>query len=305
MLLFVLLSLFDAPPYGYQTYKVTARKPFHISLLNQVLIFILEDPPNPSVSFVAIDHLNHSHRIPMYGLSHIHFTNVTIDVSASISYLLQFWIIPAGFCPSGSYVALADRRLVVERTGNSISSDLCIFSQSGASSHDLRLISRINTPGVISFHVRPPQPFRTCHLSDRRCYFNSGLPFIVKLSNVTRSFSILFDLTVFRKDLESAECSFDRIPALTGGVVTVDSGPLNPIDIACTSMAEAVVKYITIGCGILFAIAAILFSLDILGCLDISELHVCSKEYTKFDSLKQDPYAHVLDTEDAMAADDG
>jgi hypothetical protein len=64
-------------------------------------------------------------------------------------------------------------------------------------------------------------------------------------------------------------CSFDRIPALTGGVVTVDSGPLDPSDIVYTSMAEAVVKYI------------------------------------KFDSLKQDPYAHVLDTEDAMAADDG
>jgi hypothetical protein len=219
-----------------------------------------------------------------------------VNVSSSITFALPFWILPQRFCTFDNYVAIADRHLLVNLTARSAAPEICIFSQSGASSHDVELKSRGST---IDFFTQPDHLFRTC---TEDCAFNHGLPFIIRLRNLTAVFAMTFDLTVFRKDLESHECDFREISIFAKNNVVAGRGTLVISEPKCLSMPEAITSYLTIGGAIGLAILGMLHLLGRMGFIDLSTICGCSQEYEKFDSLRQDPYAHVLETDGVAGA---
>jgi hypothetical protein len=298
-MLSLFLALAEAHAVGFQTVKVTPRRPFRISLSAELLVVALDDVPDVNVSFACVDRANRSFPIPLYGLSYFQLANVTLVVTAppSVAFTLPFWVLPPHFCASDNYVAIADRRLLVNLTARSGAREACIFSQSGASSHDVQLTSHGT---VIDFFTRPDHLFRTC---TDECDFNYGLPFIVRLRNLTADFAVTFDLTVFRKDLDSHECDFREIPRLAKSSVVGGGGTLVISEPNCLSMAEAIVSYMAVGGAIAVTIVGMLVLLWKMGFIDLSAVCSCSQEYEKFESLREGAYAHVLETDGVSGGD--
>jgi hypothetical protein len=161
---------------GYHALTVKSNHSVSFTLANHLLVLTLHSPPPDSLVLAVIDHKNVSQRVDIAHHTHVAFFETTLAISAARrDFRLSYWLLPANVCGSVSYWAVADHQLHFEVRSQSLRSDFCIFSQSGARTLRAALDYQSDATGSrVEFFSDPDEPARRCrpgmvcsHSSDR------------------------------------------------------------------------------------------------------------------------------------------
>jgi hypothetical protein len=284
MLALILPSTLFALPDGYHSFKVNHKRPFYISLTDRVLFFAFDEYPHPDVNFTLIDTKGQAAPIPMTSFTHIQFFQTAVRVSTTRGhpYVLHYWLLPPQLCSSVSHSALADHSISFK-----LSSDFCLFSQSGASSYDTTLdFDSQSAHARAELWTTARRPDRKCRSGG--CRWRSRKPFFVRVVNASDAeFTSAFALSVFRNGVQSLECSLKPLPIMAGPAIQTPMGFLAVTDIKCVSMAVYLLRVIVIA-------VALLVLLQATGFIDVRTCFGCGAEADDFNTLKTNPYAQEL-----------
>jgi hypothetical protein len=297
MLALILPSALFALPDGYHSFKVSHKRPFYISLTDRMLFFAFDEYPHPGVNFTVIDSKNQTSPIPMTSFTHIQFFQTSVHVSTAKGhpYVLHYWLLSPRICSSVSYSALADHSISFRLSSDRLTSDFCLFSQSGASSYDIKLDLESHSP-----HARA-ELWTTARGPDKKCRsegcnWKSKRPFFLRVLNASDAeFSSALTLSVFRSGFQSLECSLKSVPIMVGPTVQIPMGFLAMTDIKCVSMAVYLLRVIGFTVGTIIIAVTLLGLLQAIGFINIRTFFGCGAEAERFNALKEDPYAHELE----------
>jgi hypothetical protein len=297
MFLLLMARIVQAVNDGYHSFKVTHKKPFCVALTTKMLVFALDETPDPSVNFSVIDQKNRSSPIPISTLTHLQLFETTILVTAPRShpYVLHYWLLPRTVCSSISYAAIADRSISFELTSPLLKSEFCIFPQSGASSYSWNIDYHTTAPyAQIEFYTSAKKPSQICESTP--CSFSSSRPAFVRVLGVAdHEFNAAVGFTTFRNSITLYECSIKGMPLLIEPPVQIPMDLLSINEIKCMSMAESVLIWLLIGFCAMLVVNCIIYVLQRCGVISIKYLCSWGRESDHFTNLRQNPYASELD----------
>jgi hypothetical protein len=300
MLIALLFGLIRSYTKGYHTFTVRHDRPFAISLKKNLLVFALDEPPSSTTTFTVVDRHNRSIPLPFLIFTHLYFFETTILVTVPYGSIcvLHYWLLPTSLCSSISYAAIADHQLSFRLSSDSVKTDFCIFTQSGASAYTAILDYYSASPrGRIEFYTSSVGPDKRCKRNGI-CQFKSNRPFFIRVVNVTDfQFDASISLWALRRSIESSECLIQPIPVVIEPPVQVPLGAMVTSEIKCVSMAEDMLRYVGIGAAIFVAALGALVVLHRIGFINVRTLFGCTKESDRFDALKESPYADPLQEE--------
>jgi hypothetical protein len=266
---------------GYHTFTVKHDHPFAISLKKNLLVFALNEILSPVVNFTVIDRRNRSIQIPFVTFTHLYFfeTTILVTVPSGRICLLHYWLLPTALCSSISYAAIADHQLSFRLSSDSVKSDFCIFTQSGASTYTAIMDYYSASPrSRIEFYTSSVGPDKRCR-GNGICEFKATRPFFIRVANVTGSeFDAKFTVWALRRSIESSECMIQAIPIVIEPPILMPLGAMLTSEIKCVSMAEDMLRYIVIALGVVVAGGGVLVLLHRIGYINIMAIFGCMKE---------------------------
>jgi hypothetical protein len=293
----VLLLLVSSLPDGYHSFKVTKNRPFFASLTDKVLIFALDELPHPEVNFTVIDNKNNTSPIPMSSFTHVQFfqTRVHVATTKRHPYMLHYWLLPPAVCPSVSYSALADRSITFKLEQDKLTSDFCLFSQSGASNYSVKFdYASRSLHTRVEFWSSARRPDRKCR--SETCEYKSGKPFFMRVINGSgTAFTGAMALSIFRSGIQSTECSLKVIPIMIESNVQIPMGHLSMTDIKCVAMVEYLLVVLGVSVAAAITALAVLTLLHTIGFIDLRACFGCRGEDDHFKGLKENPYAGQIE----------
>jgi hypothetical protein len=284
---------------GYHSFRISESKPFSVSLSTKMIIFALDEPPPPSINFSVVDRRNRTSPIPISTITHLQLFETTIHVTAppKITYVLHYWIFPRSLCSSVSYAAIADRSISFELSSPRLTSNFCIFPQSGSRSYTWSIDYQSAAPSAaIEFYSNTRQISQVC--KGHSCSHTSSSPVFVRVVNATDyEFRAAVAFTTFRTGISSYECSIKTTPLLIQLPVQIPSDLVSVTDIKCTSMAETILIWLVIGIVIVGIVTVLVLVLQLYGVINIRSMFGLSVESEHFTTLRENPYASELDPE--------
>ena len=291
---------------GYHSFTVRHKRPLHIRLKTNLLIFALEKPPPPFVNLTVIDEKNQSVTIPIGTYTHLQLfkTTVFVSVPKGHSYDLNFWLVPPALCNAISYAVVADNTLAFDIRNENQRSDFCLFSQPGALWYSAAVEYKShNSDAVVEFYRHPRAPSKVCKKKEKICKYRSMSPFFIRFGGMTESpFSadVLYSAT--RWSPMPFDCALTPVPYVIGlPPLQMPVGGIGFGDIKCMSTAKLAVKYLVIlvVCAVIAGI--VLNLLHQSGYINLRVFCGCSAENDHFNSLKENPYACEIETESEPA----
>jgi hypothetical protein len=297
MFVLVLASLSSSLIDGYHSFKVTKKRPFFVTLRDKMLIFALDELPHPEVTFTAMDSKNSTSPIPMASFTHVQFfqTSVYVSITKGRPYVLHYWLLPPTICPSVSYSAMADRSITFKLEQDKLTSDFCLFSQSGASSYSVKFEYESQSLHTrVEFWSSAKRPDRKC--KGEVCQWKSSKPFFMRVINGSdAAFTGVMALSIFRSGIQSTECSLKVIPIVVESNVQIPMGHFSVTDIKCVAMAEYLLVVVGVSIAAAITAIAILMLFHTIGFIDLRACFGCRSEEDHFKGLKENPYAHQIE----------
>jgi hypothetical protein len=297
MLIALFLGRISSYTKGYHTFTVKHDRPFAIALKKNLLVFALDELPSSSTNFTIVDRHNRSIPISFDTFTHLYFfeTTILVTVPPGKACVLHYWLLPTSLCSSISYAAIADHQLSFRIRSDSVKSDFCIFTQSGASTYTAILDYYSAAPrNRIEFYTSSVAPDKRCPRNGI-CQFKANRPFFIRVVNVTDfQFDASISLWTLRRSIESSECLIQAIPIVIEPPILLPLGLMSTSEIKCVSMAEDMLKYIGVGIAVFAVALVLLVVLHRIGYINVRAIFGCTGESDRFNALKESPYADPL-----------
>ncbi|OHS99134.1 hypothetical protein TRFO_34486 [Tritrichomonas foetus] len=298
---FFLLSPVFSFTKGFHSFTVTHKKPFHIRLTKNLLVFVLEKEPPKNINFTSINKHNKSVKIPAEILPNMQFfdTAIYVSVPKKVKYRLHFWIVPTNLCSGISYSVTSDFAISYELHTAKSPADICIFGQGGASSYSTEIDAKFTSKNSrVNFYRNVNKPSRKCK-PNHPCSYSSSKPFFIRVSNITGSEVTMKMIYKIKKSgSKPNDCAFRPIPYLIDGTHHTPVTNMKVKDIVCFSASEEWRSLLTIGVAVSIIVILIFAALQGFGCINFFSLFTGGSE-DRFKALKANPFAGELAQEEA------